>query len=521
MSGLATDYLDEAARRFPEKAAIIDEQRQVSYSELRQEALAVGAALAAAGIRGAVALWLGRTAAHIAAGQGAAYCGCAYVPLDISMPLRRLLKLYRVLRPAAVITDKAQEQEAGAFLANLGESAPRLFIYEEMVAEGKGARPPLSERMAERSEDDPLCIIFTSGSTGTPKGVVSSHRMLRSFPDWEGPHFGLDESQVRAGQAPLYMAMGAYCDTYSVLASAGTLLLLDPRRFMFPRELLARLRELGANTLFWVPSLYRAVADYGALAQGALPTLRLAAFCGEPMPVQTLRAWQENFPGVRFANLYGSTEMNITGYYEAEPGFAGESLPLGRACQGREIMLWDSSGSLVPPGTAGEMVVRGPVALGYLAESRAGGDLAIVPSAGGQAVFLPDPEAGRSQPAGARLYRTGDLARQDEEGQLIYVSRRDAQVKHMGYRIELGEIETAAAQVPGLSVSACLHDGAHDELVLFYQADPALTARELMGCLSEALPRYMWPTRLEKCSELPLTASGKVDRRALQVRLRK
>ncbi|MBQ9406330.1 MAG: AMP-binding protein [Desulfovibrio sp.] len=524
MAGLVTEYLEEAVSRFPGKIAIVDENRQMTYSELHTESLRIGAALAAEGIHGAVAIWLGRTAEHVAAAQGVAYCGCAYVPLDTSMPLKRLLKLYRALQPSAVIACREQEEAARGLLAHLGEEAPRLFIYEEMTAAEAlpAARDALEVRMAARIEDDPLCIIFTSGSTGTPKGVVSTHRMLRSFPDWEKRHFGLDEKQIRAGQAPLYMAMGAYCDVYSVLATAGTLLLLGAQRFMFPRELLGRLRKLHANVLFWVPSLYRSVADCEALSPEALPELRLAAFCGEPMPMRTITAWRQAFPAVRFVNLYGSTETNITGFYEVEQDFGGDSLPIGSPCEGREVLLWNAKGSPVPHGDTGEMVVRGPVAKGYLAPGSTAGEAVrtVAMAAGAEsASFLPDPEAGKSRPVGAQLFRTGDLARLDSGGRLVYVSRSDAQVKHMGYRIELGEIESAANEVSRIKAAACLYDREKDDLVLFYVADEDLTERRLLQEMSASLPRYMWPTRLERCEGFPATASGKIDRQALKARL--
>lgn len=505
MTRLVTDYLDAAAARFPDKTAIADGQREMTYGELLSEARALGAALAAADRQGPAVIWLGRTAENVAASQGAAYAGLPYVPLDIEMPVRRLLRLYQSLAPAFVITDRSHEAQVRAFLAHMGEAAPLLLIYEEVVA-AQPSPEALAAAQARRREEDPLCIIFTSGSTGTPKGVIASHRMLTAYTDWQVGALGMDSHMVRGGQSPLYFAIGAYSDVYSVLATGGTLHLLQPQQLMFPRELMACLAERGINTIFWVPSLFRTVAEHGGLQGGDLPPLRTAYFCGEPMPPSALAAWQQAFPEAQFSNHYGSTELAIAAWQVIGPEL-GAAVPIGRPCEGKDILLWDEQGRPVAPGEIGEIVVRGPVASGYMDEEQT------------RARFLPDPEAGRSQPLGAQLFRTGDLARLDSEGRLIYVSRSDAQVKHMGYRIELGEIETAAGSVAGVSAGACLHNQATDDLVLFYVAEESLTEKRLLQELSEQLPRYMWPTRLERCTALPVTESGKINRRALKARL--
>lgn len=495
-----TDYLERAKNKWPRKAAVVDEGRQMSYEELWQEAERIGAVLAerSAG-KAPVALWLGREGRSIAASQGAALAGLPYVPLDISMPGKRLRKIFSLLQPEFVITDRAHKEEAASFAGSL-EKKPALLEYEELAGRplSEAAAAALAGAKARRRAEDALSIIFTSGSTGTPKGVVSSHRMITAYTDWQVQALGMDEHMVRACQSPLYFAIGAYSDIYATLAAGGTLHLLPASDFMFPRALMEKIARLGVNTIFWVPSLFRQVAELGGLEAASLPPLKTAYFCGEPMPMGALSAWRQAFPECAFSNHYGSTELAIAAWYPIGSREELDFLPIGRPCPGKnEIRLLDEAGREVPQGEVGEMVVYGPVASGYFGDEERTRES-----------FGTD-ERGR-------YFRTGDLARCDENGVLAYVSRADAQVKHMGYRIELGEIEMAADGVPGLSACVCLLDKEKDTLVLFYAADETLTEKALLSELTESLPRYMWPARLERLSAMPQKQGGKIDRQALK-----
>lgn len=509
---LATDYLERTARRLPDKAAVKDEVREMTYGELWREAQAVGRCLAAAGLGPEpVAVWLGREGRHIAATQGIALSGRPYAPLDIALPEKRLLRMLEVLRPEAVISDLAHREGAERLLAAYGaggKKVPRLFLYEDMLAEGltDEAAEALKAAAAARLPDDPLCILFTSGSTGTPKGVAVSHELICRQIEAGRDIFGLDESQVRAGQVPLHFTMAAYDDVYSVLAAGGRLLLLPAGAILSPRELMCRLRREGVNTVFWVPSMMRLLLLGGALElpKEELPELRFIAFAGERMPLGTLRPWREKFPEARFFNRYGTTEVGMAAACPLPDSLEGvDMLPMGRAVSGQAALLLDKEGrEVTSPGVTGEIYWRGTLGLGYWREP----ELTA-------AAFIQNPLQSAYREI---VYRSGDLARLETDGSLTYLSRRDHQVKHMGYRIELGEIEAAAAELPGL-MAACLYREETDELVLFYAGE--MSPREIMQGLSELLPRYMWPARLEKLADFPCTPSGKIDRQALKKRL--
>lgn len=497
-----TDYLEKAAERSPEKIALVDEVRQMTYGELWQDAQRIGGVLASqAQVKTPVALWLGREGRSIAASQGAALAGFVYATLDISMPHKRLRKIFDLLNPAAIVTDEKHQQDVEAFASQL-DNAPLILIYEDMVDGEMRADEvsALAKYRDERKQDDAVSVIFTSGSTGTPKGVVASHEMISAYTDWQVEALALDSKMVRAGQTPLYFGMGAWSDVYATLATGGVLHLLQPKDFLFPKKLMETLARLEVNTIFWVPSLFRRVAEMDGLSGEKMPPLKTVCFCGEPMPMWALAAWQKAFPKAAFSNHYGATETTVAAWHQFDETEEAGSMPIGEACQGRTIIrLLAEDGSEAPQGAVGEIMVLGPVAKGYLGDEE-----------------LTRRSFGIDEKTGKRFFRTGDLARYDSKGCLTYVSRGDAQVKHMGYRIELGEIEAAADAVEGLLASVCLFDKEKDTLVLFYTAAEGLTEKQLLTELTDSLPRYMWPARLVKLSAMPQKQGGKVDRMALK-----
>ncbi len=502
-----TDYLEKTAEKWPERVALVDDTGSMTFGRMKTEMIALGAALASLPLsEGPVMLWMGREAKNIAASQGVALSGRPYAPVDISLPKRRVKYMLEVLQPSAVIVRQGHEAAVEELLRTAElELRPEILVYEEMIAQKAEAAciDALRSAAGRRLSTDPACILFTSGSTGKPKGVAVSHELICSHIDSNTRIFGLDETQVRAGQVPLYFSMGAYDDVYSVLATGGRLLLLSAAQMMFPKKLMKLMRQQGVNTLFWVPSMMRLVVDSGALDLPAeeLPEFKFISFCGESMPPATLSSWRRRFPETVFVNRYGATEIGLVTY--AFLGTAQQEMPLGQCLPGQRVILLDGNGrEVTEPGEAGEICLRGLMALGYWRDRELT-----------ERAFTWNPIQ-KAYPE--RIYRTGDLASFSAEGNLIYVSRRDNQIKHHGYRIELGDIEAAVAEIPGIR-AACVFDKDRDEIVLFYAG--SMQPRDFMTELSPLLPRYMWPERLEQLEELPYTGNGKIDRQTLKSRL--
>ncbi len=497
MVRIITDYLEGIYEKYAQKTAFYDSEKSVSFLELRTEARSVATALIRESIfRRPVAVYLEKSVECISAYLGAAYSGNFYSPLDVEMPAARIQKIMAALKPAVILTDKAHEEEAAWFA---GEAA--VLTLEEAFQLEPDERA-LSEAANRILDTDVLYVLFTSGSTGTPKGVVISHSALIDFIEWGSERFGIDDSYILGNQTPFYFSMSVF-DIYQTIRNGASMHMIPKRNFSFPGLLMQYLKENRVNTLFWVPSALTMVAAFKCLASPHLDDLKNVFFGGEVMPVKQLNAWIEEYPDARYVNFYGPTEVTDTcTVYEVGRKFENtDKLPMGEACRNMEVFLLDEKDEPVPDGEIGEVCVRGRgLAYGYYNDPEKTRE-----------VFVQNP-LNHAYPE--TIYRTGDLARRNEFGELVYISRKDFQIKHMGYRIELGEIEAAVSSVEGVEQSACLYDAEKSRIIMFYTgtvSGPALAER-----LKELLPVYMMPNKSISLKKMPMNMNGKIDRTALK-----
>lgn len=495
-----TDYLEATAARLPEKEAISDKKRSLAFAALRDEARHIGTSLVQAGIfKQPVAIFLDKSVECVAAFLGTAYSGNFYTPIDTAMPETRIEKIMSVLEPAAIITDAVHAEQAEAF-----SGGAQIFVYEEMQ-QNPIDEVCLKKVAGEIIDADVLYVFFTSGSTGTPKGVTISHRAVIDYTEWVTATFKIDETHIFGNQAPLYFD-NSILDLFQMCKTGATLHIIPENLFMFPPMLLDYLEEKKIDTIFWVPSALCFVANVGILATRSVPCLRKVLFCGEVMPNKQLNLWRKACPNALYANLYGPTEIaDVCAYYIIDRPFADdEPLPIGFPCKNTDLLVLDEHDCLVKDGNIGELCVRGTcLAYGYYRNPEKT-----------SAAFVQNP-LNTKYPE--MIYRTGDLVRYNERGELIYVSRKDFQIKHMGYRIELGEIETAVSALSGVTMNCCLYNTEKSEIVLFYTGEAQST--DILAALKKALPAYMLPQRTEKLETMPLNLNGKIDRTALKERL--
>lgn len=491
------DYLRHAAEKWPEAPAFTDGASVLSFSELFRRARGIGSALLAAAPKsaGPIAVLSRRDPLTIAGFMGALCAGRAYAPIDSAMPLPRMEEILSRLRPAALLYGEKDEKTA----RQLEKLCPALSLSES------GELPPdeaaLRKAQSRVLDADPVYIIFTSGSTGRPKGIVVSHRSVIDFTDWYADITGVTQEDRLGNQAPFFFDLSVK-DIYLTLKTGAPTYILSKKFFSFPALLAQALEENRITTLSWSTSAFHMAANSGMLEKYRSPCLKRVLLGGEALQAKELNIWRRALPQVQYVNLYGPTEVTVDcTYYPIRREFAdSEPIPIGKACANMDVLLLEGDRP-VPPGEPGEICVRGTgLALGYY------GDWERTAQAFVQNPLNPDyPD---------RLYRTGDIGVMDENGDILFLSRKDGQIKHLGYRIELGEIETALHGIPRVREAVCLFHQERDKLVCCYEGE--ITPDELAGELRDRLPRYMTPNLYHRLEEMPRTPNGKLDRARLR-----
>lgn len=491
-----TDYLEESAARFPEKIAFADENKELSYEVLRKNARAIAAGLVKKEIfKKPVVVYLEKGVDCISAFMGAAYSGNFYTPIDVTMPGSRAEKILSTLEPACIITDKVHLEQ---FSENgLPEWTEKAVLFDELTREPEEAEL-LSEVRSQVVDTDVLYVLFTSGSTGLPKGVTITHRSVIDYTEWVTKTFAISEQEVFGNQAPFYFD-NSILDIYNTLKNGATTFIIPKELFAQPVKLLEYINEKKINIIFWVPSAMIMVARLKAFRDVDISGVKKVLFCGEVMPNKCLNVWRKYLPDTVFANLYGPTEItDACTYYIANREFADEEpLPIGIPCYNTSILVLNEKDEPVSGDEQGELCVRGTsLALGYYNNPEKT-----------SAAFVQNPLQ-KSYPE--IIYRTGDLVKYNEYGELMYLSRKDFQIKHLGHRIELGEIETAVSSLPEISLCCCLYDTVRNKIVLFVEGE--IQKETILSGIKELVPDYMYPGKVVCVEKMPINANGKIDR---------
>ena len=350
-------------------------------------------------------------------------------------------------------------------------------------------------------------MIYTSGSTGKPKGVLKSHGAEIDYIETYRKTFSFTGEEVIGNQAPFFFDASAK-DIYMMLCIGCTIEILPTSLFSFPPELIAYLNEKEVTFASWVPSVLSIVAQLNPFSLIKPTTLKRVFFVGEVMPIKHLNRWREALPEIQYVNLYGQSEIaGVCCYYEVKESLEeSQTLPVGKPFSNCRIYLLDGEEIVTEPGRLGEMyIVSDALASEYFNDAEKTNRVFLYRD------FGKGPE---------RCFKTGDLFRYDSEGNLLFSSRADFQIKHMGHRIELGEIESVVDEFPQIDRCCCLYNAERKKIVLFCQPAEGvtITGAEFRRMLKNQLSPYMLPARVEML-QLPLNANGKIDRQKLKTML--
>ncbi|MDR2530098.1 MAG: AMP-binding protein [Oscillospiraceae bacterium] len=466
----AFHMLRRAAESYPDTLAFTDADSSATFMELYRESVRIGTAVASAVARNAaVAVLTRHKLADVAAFYGVLYAGCYYVPIDAEAPPEYVQARIDSVKPALVLDPSATSRRASDSTVDEANADPATRRYEQALP------------------NDPAYAIFTSGSTGSPKAAVIPHQAVWNLTRWLCEEFRLDGSTVFASQTPFYFDASVteiYCTPYA----GATTHIMPQNAFFSPLKVVDFLNEHRVNTLEWATAAFKLIANSKVFEKRVPQYLTTIMFGGESLTGKHLNIWRKAIPQAMYVNLYGPSETTVDcAFYVVDREFGnGESIPIGRAIDGAELLLLD-----------GQIAVRGiGVALGYCNDR-----------ARSESRFVQNPQVTAYRDV---VYLTGDLAEYNAYGELVYLGRADSQVKHMGARVSLDEIENGAVAVAGVALAAAVFDAARDRITLFYSGDAE--EPQVAQSLERVLPRYSRPNAVRRLDALPKLPNGKLDR---------
>jgi amino acid adenylation domain-containing protein/non-ribosomal peptide synthase protein (TIGR01720 family) len=491
------ELLNEQLRLTPERTALVWDGGQLSFAELHAQANRLAHYLRDKGVGPdvCVAIAAERSPQLLIGLLAIIKAGGAYVPLDPDYPAERL---------AYMLNDSGVE-----LLLTQTHLLPQLPQAEGVSAIAMDSLKldswPSHAPGLHLQGDNLAYVIYTSGSTGQPKGVGNTHSALSERLQWMQSRYALNDSDVLMQKAPISFDVSVW-ECFWPLITGCRLLLAAPGEHRDPHRIAQLVQAYGVTTLHFVPPLLQLFVDEPLAAQCA--SLRRVFSGGEALPAQLRNRLLEHLPQVQLHNRYGPTEtaINVT-HWHCRPE-DGERSPIGRPLANVICRVLDAELNPVPAGVPGELCISGlGLARGYL------GRPALTAER-----FVVDPLSEE----GARLYRTGDRARWNADGALEYLGRLDQQVKLRGFRVEPQEIEAHLLVQDGVAQAAVLvrESAAGPQLIGYYTAQDSSESEEaqnsrLKTALAAELPEYMVPAQLLRLDAMPLSPSGKLDRRAL------
>lgn len=494
---------ERQVRLHPERIAVADAESALTYRNLNGLANRIAAAVLA--VRGEgpepVALLVGNGIPVVAAMLGVLKSGKFYVTLDASQPMARAATILAECRPALLIVDHKRMEQAEALRAALDPPDVPLLDLDALPPGLSEENPGLAV-----TGSDLAYVLFTSGSTGKPKGVMQDHRyVLHLTMVYTNSGWISTADRLALLYSPSFA--GAVRDIYCTLLNGAALFNFDVKHEGLT-GLADWLRQKQITVFFAVATMFRHFCRL-LTPEERFPSVRLIELGSETVCAGEVYLYQRNFPkDSRMIVNLGGTEISPISQFLVHAGtrLEGGTVPAGYPAEDVELFLWDTEGRPVAAGAAGEIVVRSR----YLSRGYWGRPELT------EAVFLPDPEGGNR-----RLFRTGDLGRMLPDGCLLHLGRCDFQVKIRGYRVETAEVEaffTATGLVRDAAVTAWPDSTGEQNLAAWLvplHPDAPPSVGELRALVAAALPDYMTPSSFVLMDSLPLTESGKLDRRAL------
>lgn len=495
-------YFEETVEKKQDSIAVVHNDQRICFGELHEKSIKLGNYLIESlegCINKPIAVFLPKEINTVIADLGIMYSSNPFMNLDVKTPKDRIINIFDLVKPAAVITSNQFQNQL------VDVDVPLIIIDGLKWDELESERDLLLSRIDLLIDTDPFCLINTSGSTGTPKSVILNHRSFFDFIAVSNERFEFDGSEVMGSLSPVVFDIYDF-ELCMLMCNGSQIVLLDAMLAAFPARLLQKVADCHVNFIFWVPSIMVNIANMELLERIPLPELKLVWFAGEVFPTKQFLTWYDNLPNTTFANLYGPIEITLdcTYYVIKERPIESDPLPIGIPYHNTDVLIINDNNERCNVEEEGELCVRGTsLAMGYYNNPEK------------TAMAFTQNPLNTSYPE--TIYRTGDMAYIRKDGNIIFKGRKDSLIKHMGYRIELGEIEHVIENDLKLVEYCCaVYRYAKKEIVLFYQNDEELSEKDFRAALNKSFPSYMIPTAYVRMDELPRNTNGKIDRLLLK-----
>lgn len=442
-----------------------------------------------------IAVFLPKGIDCVIANLGIIFSGNAFLNLDVKNPKERLQGIVNHCKIDTIISN-----------SNLNTS----IFNQTIINLDKIYYSKLDEEnllYQYNIDTDPLCVINTSGSTGIPKAVMLSHRGMIDFIEAVKKEKLITSNEVIGSLSPSFFDIYVF-ELCMLLVWGSKIVVIPDTLSAFPIKILEILKQQCVSYIFWVPTIMVNISNRDLLSELELPTLKKVWFAGEVFPTQKFKYWAEKLPNTEFVNMYGPIEIHVDCLYYKVPHDINTDrpLPIGKPFFNTSVLILKEDKTEAMQGEEGELCIRGSsLALGYYNDSEKT-----------QKAFIQNP-LNSTYPE--KIYCTGDLVKLSDDGNYVFLGRKDTLIKRMGYRIELSEIEHVVVNSNiGIKNACVVYHSDSKDLILYYESDQRIEDALLKKKLLEKLPRYMVPTVFIFLEQLPRNSNGKIDRKLLKER---
>lgn len=509
--------IQNSAQNYPDKFAFKFDDQAITYSQLWSKMNQLARCLQKHGVKKGdrVGIYLHKSLESIVSVFGVLQAGATYVPLDPQMPHGRLAFILEDCGIHHLISQKSKAENIAQVVQ--GRSLVCLIGAGQL----DGVAHCLSWSDIEESDDtevanglmeqDTSYIMYTSGSTGTPKGIIHTHQSGLTYAKMGAAEYNLTADDRLSNFPPLHFDQSIF-DIFSGTLVGATIVIIPEEYMKFPASLSELMEDEQLTIWYSVPFALIQLLLHGVLAERNLSSLRWVLYGGEPFPPKHMHGLQQVWPHATFSNVYGPAEVNQCTAYAIPELTAdhNQPIPIGRMWFNTDGIVVNDDDQVVPPGAVGELLVRAPTMMhGYWNR----------PDLNAKAFFYSQQDGGVTH----KYYRTGDLVQELPDGELLFLGRKDRQVKVRGYRIELDEIESALVghQAIAQAASYVLTDAQDNkklEAAVIVKSDLTIDQISLKRHLQHKVPKYAIPEEIVFMTHFPRTGSGKIDRRELQKR---